>query len=247
MEFENTATDGIGPLKKGKNIWKYIVIAIVAIAVIIPAAIYIQKYLEASDPNYYTKHQRTGNAYLQGGLHDLAIQEYQKAVKVKPDSVDANYGIGLAYLRKGNMEEATRHFEIAVKAAPSRIDLHYSLATAYQQMGRLERALEEYRKVAQKNPNSYQVFNGVGSIHMKTGDYEKAIGALKHAIELKPDYYPAYLNLGRVYEKQGKIDLAIKQYDYVRKNASKKPETEVLAKYADKFMTALNQKKVGRK
>lgn len=231
-------------LGKGRrHLWKYIVILLVVLGVIIAGGIYLKGYIERSDPQHYIKHQRMGMEYFRQGLHDLAVEEFLKALKARPESFDSNYGLALAYLKKRNMEEAVKYFEKALTISPDRLDVQYSLGVAYQRMKRFERALEVYHKIAKKEPGSYQVFSNVGIVQMELGDHAKAIMALEHSIKLKPDYFPAYFNLAKVYLVQGKVDLAVKQYEFIRENASKKPETKAFVQAAEQRLSELKPSK----
>ena len=228
-----------------RPLWKYIVILLVLLAVVVPGGIYVYKYMEESDPNYYIQHQKMGENYFRQGLYDQAIQEFQKSVKVKPDFFVPNYGLALSYLRAKNYEKAVESLEKTLKIAPDRVDVRYSLGVAYQRMGRLEKALQEYHEVGKMDPHSHQVFNNAGTIYAEMKMFDKAIQAFEASIRRNPDYYPAYFNLARIYESQGKKDLASRQYKIVRDRASKKPQAENFAKMAEQRLAALNTPREG--
>lgn len=226
---------------------KYIWIALIILVVVIAGGYYFKDFFERFDPNYYNKHQQTGVQYLNKGLNDLAIGEFIKAAKAQPESMVTNYSLGVAYLRQKKFDKAAEAFVKALKISPDRKDIRYSLGVTYQRMEDFDLALKEYHEIARQDPGSYQVFNNVGVIQIKLGDYDKALQALKHSIELKPDYYPAYFSLAKVYELQRRQDLAIKQYQFVKKNAIKRPETANFVRLADQRLAALNSTKKSSK
>lgn len=219
--------------------WKYVAVIVGVLIVVIVGGFFGYRYMQRSSPGYYAKHQKMGMAFLKEGVLDMAIKELEIAKDVKPDSMEASYGLGIAYLRLKKPEEAAKHFEETLRLAPGRLDIVYSLGVTYQQMGRLEKALEMYHQVAKENPKSYQVFNNVGIIQGKLGDHEKAVKAYKYAIELSPDYYPARINLAREYEAQKMFDLAVKEYQLVVVKASKDPKTANIAKFAEERLSAM--------
>lgn len=233
------------PPRDGRRIWRYPVVGLVALVILIAGGVYLKKHLQRSDPRYYAMHQKMGKSYLRQGQWDPAIEEFKEAIKANPNSFEAHYGLGYAYFKQRKLEEAAQSYEQALTLSPERLDIQYSLGLAYQEMGRLEKALKAYQEILQKDPAAYQVYNNVGIIHWQMGDRDKAVAVLKKAIEIRPDYYPSYVNLARVYESQGKIDLARKQYEYVKKNASKRPETEAYARAAEKRLAALKLSKNG--
>ncbi len=222
------------------SLWKYIVIIIAALLVAVPGGYYGYRYMEESDPNYYIKHQKTGEGYFKAGQYEQAIQEFQKSSKVKPDSLASSYGLAMSYMRAQDYEKAVESFEKALKIAPERVDVMYSLGVAYQKMGRLEKALQVYYEVGRLDPRSYQVYNNAGTIYADMANFDKAVQAFEASIRRNPEYYPAYFNLAKVYESQGKRDLALKQYRIVRDRTRKKPQTENFAKLAEQRIAALS-------
>ena len=238
-------SQGEGLSKGRRPLWKYIVIILIVLSVVIPGGIYVYKYMEESDPNYYVQHQKLGENFFREGRYDQAIQEFQKSVKVKPDYFVSNYGLALSYLRAKNYEKAVESLEKTLKIAPDRVDVRYSLGVAYQGMGRLEKALQVYHEVGKMDPRSHQVFNNAGMIYAEMKIFDRSIQAFEAAIKRNQDYYPAYLNLARVYELQGKKDLASRQYKIVRDRASKKPQAENFAKMAEQRLAALNTPREG--
>ena len=53
-----------------------------------------------------TKYYHRGIAYASKGEIELAIEDYTKAIALKPDYADAYYNRGGAFLRLGEMEKA---------------------------------------------------------------------------------------------------------------------------------------------
>lgn len=231
----------------GQTKTMYIWITLIILVVVIAGGYYFRDYFERLDPNYYTKHQEKGKQYLNKGLNDLAIGEFIKAAKAKPESIDTYYNLGIAYERQRKLDKAAETFEQALKISPGRKDIHYSLGLTYQMMEKFDLALKEYHEIARQDPGSFQVFNNVGVIQIKLGDYEKALMAIKHSIEIKPDYYQAYFSLAKVYELQGRKDLAARQYQYIKKNAANRPETANFVMLADQRLEALNSTKESSK
>jgi len=232
-------------MRREERIRKYILVLLVILAIVIIGGIFLKDILERSYPEYYNEHYQRGGYYLNEGALDLAVQELQKAVKARPESGEAHYALAVGYFRQERLEEAARSFERAIEFTPQHQNIHwdirYLLRTTYQRMGKWELALEEDRKLIQKDPGSYEVFNNMGMIYGKIGDNNQALQAFNHAIKLNPSYYQAYLNRAYLYEAEGKIDLASKEYQFIRENASKSPETERFARAAVQRLAALKR------
>ena len=52
------------------------------------------------------KHNSRGAKYAEAGKYDEAIQEYKKALELKPDSPNIHRNLGLAYYHKGMVDSA---------------------------------------------------------------------------------------------------------------------------------------------
>lgn len=232
-------------LRREECIRKYILILLVILAIVIIGGIFLKNILERSDAEYYNEHFQRGGYYLKEGSFDLAVQELQKAVKARPESGEAHYALAVGYLRQKRLKEAARSFERAIEFIPQDQNIHWDirhfLRTTYQRMGKWELALEEDRKLIQKYPGSYEIFNDMGMIYGKLRDTNQALQAFNHAIKLNPSYFQAYLNRAYLYEAEGKIDLASKEYQFIRDNASKNPETERFARAAVQRLAALKR------
>lgn len=232
-------------LRREERIRKYILILLVILVIVIIGGMILKNIFERSDPEYYNEHFQKGGYYLKEGSFDLAVQELQKAVKARPESGEAHYTLAVCYLKQERLEEAARSFERADNFTSQDQNIHwdilYFLRTTYQRMGKWELALEEDRKLIQKDLGSYEVFNNMGMIYGKLGDHNQALHAFNHAIKLNPSYYEAYLNRAYLYEAEGKIDLASKDYQFIKENAHKSQETERFVKVAIQRMAALKR------
>ena len=56
-----------------------------------------------------------GDSYAEEGQYEMAIQEYDEAIRLERDDADAYYKRGLAHEALGNTKEAERDFESAIQ------------------------------------------------------------------------------------------------------------------------------------
>ena len=76
-----------------------------------------------------------------------ALQEYRKALQVKPDHVEANFRVGLICLGNSMLKEAVKHFEKARAVAPHNVRNLLQLAVAYEKLSMPSQAKAVYEEI----------------------------------------------------------------------------------------------------
>jgi tetratricopeptide (TPR) repeat protein len=66
---------------------------------------------ELKEPTDSDGFMQRGWAYRARGLQDLAESDFRRALSYSPESVDANYALGLVMKSQGNKEEAVELFK----------------------------------------------------------------------------------------------------------------------------------------
>jgi len=78
-----------------------------------------------------------------------AAKEYEKALELEPDDLEANLTYGRMLLAGGNAEAALPRLARAAKVAPRSVEAHTLLAEAYDKLGQVQNATEERNKASQ--------------------------------------------------------------------------------------------------
>ncbi|MGQ9801944.1 MAG: tetratricopeptide repeat protein [Candidatus Saccharicenans sp.] len=101
-------------------------------------------------------HMQLGLAFMEQGLLDEAIEEFNLASRDKNLLLECLNLISNCHRLKGNMEEAERWLNRAIKLVAPGSDqyfaLMYDLGLIFEQAGDLERALSAYREIQSWNP-----------------------------------------------------------------------------------------------
>ncbi len=82
-----------------------------------------------------------------------ALREYEAALKLNPDIIDALNNSAFVYARAGHWPEATRNFERIVSLTPDKAAAHFNLSFAYSVQKRYADALNEQRIAIELDPN----------------------------------------------------------------------------------------------
>jgi len=95
-----------------------------------------------------------GLAYYQKKEYGLSAQYYLKALDLKPDFVQALYGLARTYMAMDRVPDAIAKLEKAVAISPDWVVLYFELAGAYALNRDYTKAVSAYHKVVELDPNS---------------------------------------------------------------------------------------------
>jgi len=127
---------------------------------------------------------KLGQAYARSSQPELAIVQYEKAVRFVPDFQEAYQGMLEIYLAQNKIEF-----------------VYYARGMLAYSQRDLEKAKSELEASAEVLDHYAPLYLGLGLTYEAIGETEKAIQALNKALELDPNNFMAQQTLGRV---QGK-------------------------------------------
>ena len=140
------------------------------------------------------------------GQHELALQEFQKALDIDPRDAAALSGIAHFYEDTNRIAEGEAAMKKAVALHPDSWDVYDELGNFYDRQNRIPDAILQYKKALQLTPDNAQVYGNLGAAYIDSGDLKMqadAETALKKSIEISPSY-AAYANLGNLYLTEGR-------------------------------------------
>jgi eukaryotic-like serine/threonine-protein kinase len=152
-------------------------------------------------------HVTIGRINDAGGKHDLALQEFQRALSLEPHNADAMFGIARVYENQGRIKDAEEMFRKASALRPDYWDGHNKLGLFYYRQKRNAEAIAEFDKVIALTPDNVAGHINKGATYNQDNQPEKAAEALQKAAQLSPSY-AIYANLGQIYYLTGKYDQA---------------------------------------
>ncbi len=144
-------------------------------------------------------------AVLEGdlGRNDLAVQSYQKALRMDPYFVPARQNLATLYNQLGRNTDAERELREGLRQVPEQGDLHYALGLLLAEGERYDEAVRELRNAARLLPNRARVRYNLGLILLRQGRAADAERALLDADRIDPRDPSIAFALASLYAQEG--------------------------------------------
>ncbi|MCK4343564.1 MAG: tetratricopeptide repeat protein [Phycisphaerae bacterium] len=155
-----------------------------------------------------------GNIYLQAERPADAIDQYQQALFIEPQS-DSLLSETENLDEDERLGEAIQTLEKLVRKSPGMAPFHVHLGDLYVKAGRDLKAIEQYHFALDTQPNFLEATVKLGTQHMRQGRYVDAALTFNRAVELNDRLMTAFVGLGvaqhacgREHESAATLDLA---------------------------------------
>jgi tetratricopeptide (TPR) repeat protein len=148
---------------KARNILTVVLAVVVAILISGCAKSELQmlKNKVNKSPNEPSTHINLAYYYRNNGKLNEALQEYDAALKIRPDDFMALMNKGEVLFSLKRYQDALAVFVPLVKKKPNDSVLHNNIAMCYHQMGRIREALAAYNQALKLNPRNEPALKGL--------------------------------------------------------------------------------------
>ena len=128
-----------------------------------------------------------GNALEENGQFDIAIQDYDNAIKLDPKNAKAFANRGFAYSSKKDFKSAIDDFTEAIKLDPNDARTYRLRASAYRETAKYDLAIQDCDQAIKLDPNDAALAYYVrGLSKQKSGDKSGAKADIAKAKQLDP-------------------------------------------------------------
>lgn len=114
-------------------------------------------------------HNNLGSVYHRKDDLARAMDEFKRAIELKPNFADAHYNLGVAYKDTGRMDDAISEFEAAVTYQPTKVNAHNNLGLAYKYLGRYDEAASEFETALSINPGFDDAYDNLRYFESRRG------------------------------------------------------------------------------
>jgi tetratricopeptide (TPR) repeat protein len=161
-----------------------------------------------------------GAAYRSQGEINLAIADYNQAIKINPKLAQAYLNRGVAYDHKGDYDRAIQDFDQALKLKPSAL-AHFNRGNAYLAKSQFDQAIEDYNQAIRLKPDFAAAFDNRCWTRAVSGALKPALADCNQALRLVPNNAATLESRGLVFLKMTNFDAAVSDYEAaLRRNPS---------------------------
>jgi Tfp pilus assembly protein PilF len=154
-----------------------------------------------------------GQKLYQEGKLDQAVEKFETAIRLDPQSVETYRNLGGVYYHQGNLDKARENYQTAIRLNPNLADSHRSLGWVYYGRDEPYLALKEFREAIRLDPNSADAYDGMGWLYYHQEEMDQAEKQFQTALDLDPDSADARVGLGWSYYYRDKLDLALFNFE----------------------------------
>jgi tetratricopeptide (TPR) repeat protein len=176
--------------------------------------------LESRYPNSARAHQSIGENYAVLRRIPEAVQEYQAALKLRPDTPGLHLALGQIYAGEKDWTKAEEAFRAETKIQPGDAESAYRYGNALLQQGKTQEARTALQRADQLQPNMPETLYALGKADSLTGNAAAAEKAWRQLLSIEKDTSLAaqtHFGLATLYRKQRKAAEAAHEMEAYQK------------------------------
>jgi tetratricopeptide (TPR) repeat protein len=163
-------------------------------------------------PKSFEVQELLGLVYASQSKDGEALEHFEAAVHLKPDSAAARTNLAASLSHAGKSELAEEQFRKALELEPQDYDANHNLGEHYVQLGKLAEARPLLETAARINPSSYDNGYDLAQVYFLTGRLDEAREIIQRMLPQKNSGELHNL-LGQIEEKDGKFVAAASEFE----------------------------------
>ena len=138
------------------------------------------------------EHYNKGVSFQTLGFYKEAINEFNKAIDIKPGYLDPKVSKGIVNITLELYDEGIKVFRDLLKVKPNYLDLYKLLGYAFRKKGDLKESLENYKKILKLSPYEPENHYNLGKAWELSGNIENAILVFENFILNAPPQHSKF-------------------------------------------------------
>jgi len=124
---------------------------------------------------WYIGTKNPGRAFYLAGDYVKAIECYKDTARLKPNSAEAHFSLGLAYDKAGYTKEAIKSYEEVIRLDPKSSMTYCNLGFIYKDLKDSQKAIESFKEAIRIKPDYDKARANLGMVYVEIGDIENAL------------------------------------------------------------------------
>ena len=171
------------------------------------------------------RHSNRAVAYDELKQYSEAVKDWDKAIELDPQDVNAHSNLGLAFYHQGKFEKAVAASQQAIRLDPKSADAHHNLGNALSDQGKLPEAIDAYRKTVELDPKNAAAHYDLAwrltvCSDLKLREPKQALVSAKLTVELVPKNRTYWQGLGYAEYRSGNWKAATLAFEKVKELGS---------------------------
>lgn len=153
-------------------------------------------------------HHSLGLLYEKLGNHEDAISEFESAVKLRPDFIDAHIDLAnVLSLGENKFEQAIYEYNLALNLNPALTEVQCRIAELYKAKGCDAQAIEHFNLAIKLKPHYVEAENNLANLLARTaGSESQAAKLYEDSLEYAPDAFLIHFNYAMLLKRMpGKL------------------------------------------
>jgi tetratricopeptide (TPR) repeat protein len=136
-----------------------------------------------------------------------AKKEFERALELKTDYLDAKIQLALILEAQGNVSEAISKLKEIVEQNPLNIEAIFQLGRVYYNNNQTDEAISQFQQALQLFPNHSNSLYALGIAYQRQGEREKALEQFEKVLELNPGNQDVIQKISELKKVEEKIEV----------------------------------------
>ncbi len=150
---------------------------------------------------------------LQNQHYEMAIELFQRVLKLEPKHKSAWNSLGGAYLGLGQYDKAAEAFQKQIEINPYDEYAYNNLGRAYERQQRYDDAVKQFQKQIEVNPLDQYAHASLGGLYVNQKKFAQAVPELEKAVDIQPKNPLLQILLGQAYIATGQTDKGMATFE----------------------------------
>lgn len=129
---------------------------------------------------------------------DLAMEHAQKAIRIQPESLDANNNMAIILIQQQQYQQAAMYAQKALQIQPNNFKAHNTMAVILAQNNQLDQAISHLQAALDSQPDDIESNNNMAAILNQRRQFDQAWPYLIKVLQIQPDNSEANITMADI-------------------------------------------------